>query len=240
MNLIGYVRVSTLGQSENTSFESQERAINQYCQYRSHTLIKIVKETHTAGGGKQRPLFQRALKEVLENKADGLVVTRLDRFARSALEGLQVAALLSEVKKHLAVVELDLDTSTPFGKCIFTTLLAFAEVERELIQKRISEGRQRVSEAGYYSGGRPPFGWYVDGTHGKRRLVPHHEQQRLLARCLQMRKAGLSFNVITRFLNCSQIPSPNGGKWNDSTVWDLLHRPGKLIENRMVPDMVTD
>ncbi|MBX9687712.1 MAG: recombinase family protein [Candidatus Obscuribacterales bacterium] len=229
LKLIGYIRVSSKTQTDNTSFESQTRAITNYCLRSEHDLLEVRRETMTASGKISRTVFDGCLADILKGKADGLVVYRLDRFARSTLEGLQVAATLTQYKKDLLVVDLGFDTSTPIGACIITVLLAFAELERNMILARVDEGKNRVKEAGFYSGGANPYGWMSTGSQGKRELKEHPIEQPILQEIIRLSDTGLSFSGIAVHLNKQGIPAKRGGKWTQSSIGSILTRQRVLV-----------
>lgn len=228
LRLIAYIRVSTKSQSDNTSFESQSMAITKFCCRMDHELVEIRKETQSASGKKARAIFDSVLQDILNGKADGLVVSKLDRFARSSLEGLQVAQMLMTAKKDLLVVDLGFDTSTPIGRCIFSVLLAFAELERNMISARADEGRQRAREGGYLTGGRLPYGYFSSGPPGQRVLKPHPEQYPHLLLMLALHEQGMSFKAIAKHFNSCSIATKFGGEWKASTIGDILTRPRKI------------
>ena len=144
LHLIGYVRVSSPGQLHNTSFDTQAAAIRGICERCGYELVAVRQEQETASGRKTRCVFQSVLSDISAGTADGLAVYSLDRFARSALQGLKVAKWLHDHQKQLVVVDVSLDTTTPLGKFMLTSLLAVAELERSMIIQRITEGKKRV------------------------------------------------------------------------------------------------
>lgn len=124
-------------------------------------------------------------------------------------------------------MDLDLDTSTPMGKCMFTVLLAFAELERDTIYNRTRSGIERKREQGGYVGGRPPYGWIVQGHD----LVEDPYQQYVRARIVQWRKAGFSCATIATRLNFMGVPTATGREhWHATTVSQIAERHKKLVE----------
>lgn len=124
----GYARVSTAGQD----LESQIEMLN------AEGCEKIYSE-HFTGTRKDRPEFQTLLSELKAN--DTLVVTKLDRFARSAEDAIHIIkGLLNDgVKVH--VLNMGLVDNTPTGKLILTIMSGFAEFERDMIVQRTQEGK---------------------------------------------------------------------------------------------------
>lgn len=129
--IYGYARVSTAAQCrDGNSLEDQVAALEKYgCQ-------EIVKEAFT-GKTMERPKFLRLL-EVLQ-EGDTLVVCKLDRFARTAIEGVQVVRELFERGIRVHILNMGLVENTLTGNLILTVMLAFAEYERGMkmhFQKR--------------------------------------------------------------------------------------------------------
>jgi DNA invertase Pin-like site-specific DNA recombinase len=146
LKLIGYLRVSTARQREGFSLEAQREAIERYCQARGYELVAIEEESESAI--KTRPVFQRAKAQVLDGKADGLIVAKLDRLGRSVRDLANIAEELSRNGKQLISVGDSIDTSSSNGKLLFHILSAIAEYERELLIERTKAGRALAERQG--------------------------------------------------------------------------------------------
>ena len=120
--IYGYARVSTATQGrDGNSLEDQVAALEKYgCQ-------KIVKEAFT-GKTMDRPKFLNLLEALQEG--DTLVVCKLDRFARTAIEGVQTVRELFERGVRVHILNMGLVENTLTGNLILTVMLAFAEYER--------------------------------------------------------------------------------------------------------------
>lgn len=144
----GYARVSTIGQSrDGNSLEEQTVALSEYgCQ-------EIVTEAFT-GKTVERPAFTELLHKL--QSGDTLVVTKLDRFARSTIEGVQTVQELfaRDIKVHILNIGLIENTLT--GNLILTVFLAFAEFERGMILERTQNGKALARMQPDYQEGRPP------------------------------------------------------------------------------------
>jgi DNA invertase Pin-like site-specific DNA recombinase len=140
---VGYARVSTSGQT----LESQlEELGNSGCS-------KIYSET-ASGAQISRPQLQSLVKSLQPGAV--VVVTRLDRLARSTIDLLTTIKQIADkgcLFKSLA--EPWADTTTPAGRLMLTVLGGLAEFERELIKIRTSEGRERARRAGVKMGRKP-------------------------------------------------------------------------------------
>lgn len=141
--ICGYARVSTRFQErEGNSLEAQESLLKA-------SGAKIVYKESFTGATLERPAFKELIDALEEG--DTLMVTKLDRLARSATAGIEaIDGLLSRgIKVH--VLNMGLMDNTPTGKLIRTILLAFAEFERDMIIERTQEGRKLSGNLG----GRP-------------------------------------------------------------------------------------
>lgn len=129
---IGYARVSSAKQEEGNSLESQEKALM------DAGAQRVEKETFT-GTTMDRPKFNEVLAEL--ESGDTLLVTKLDRFARTANEGVAIIKELIARGVSVHVLNMGLVNQTPNGKLMLTVMLAFAEYERDMIVERFNEGK---------------------------------------------------------------------------------------------------
>ena len=145
--IYGYARVSTSGQSrDGNSLEDQMAALKTYgCE-------EILTEVYT-GTKMERPKFA-ALMGMLK-EGDTLVVTKLDRFARTTLEGCQTVKELFERGVKVHILNIGLIENTLTGNLILTVFLAFAEYERGMIVERTQTGKAIARNRLGYRDGRP-------------------------------------------------------------------------------------
>ena len=131
---VGYARVSTKCQAKDgNSLESQARALkDEGCEI-------IFQEFYT-GTKMDRPEFTKCLDQL--ESGDTLVVTKLDRFARTSTEGYTVVKELLERGIKVYIINMGLIEDTPMGRMIFKMMAAFAEFERDMIVERTQEGRK--------------------------------------------------------------------------------------------------
>ena len=141
--ICGYARVSTKYQEkDDNSLESQDIKLRE-------AGAKIVYKESFTGATIERP----ALKELLDSleAGDTLMITKLDRLARSASKGIDLIESLLDKGIKVHVLNMGLMDNSPTGKLIRTILLAFAEFERDMIIERTQEGRKLSGNLG----GRP-------------------------------------------------------------------------------------
>ena len=138
----GYARVSTVNQDLESQLQTLE---NENCD-------KIYSEKFT-GTKTERPVFTELLEMLKEG--DTLVVTKLDRFARTTEHGIRTVKELFERGVKVHILNMGLVENTPTGRLIFNILSAFAEFERDMIVERTQEGKAIAKQRGDFKEGRP-------------------------------------------------------------------------------------
>ena len=141
------MRVSTVGQVKGNSLEEQERILRQ-------NGATILYQDAFTGTKTSRPNFNKLL-DILQ-EGDTLIITKLDRFARNTVEGINVVQHLLDRGARVNILNMGTVDNTPTGKLILTVMLGFAEFERDMILQRTSEGKSIAkTKVGYWEG-RPP------------------------------------------------------------------------------------
>lgn len=131
MTRVGYARVSSTGQSLAIQLEKLTNA----------NCTKIFQEK-LSGSTAQRPQFKVCMEYLREG--DCLVITRLDRLARSVLDLSKILSRFESEGINLCVLDQSIDTSTSSGKLLFNMLAAVAEFENALRRERQTEGIERA------------------------------------------------------------------------------------------------
>jgi DNA invertase Pin-like site-specific DNA recombinase len=156
----GYARVSTDGQSLDAQVK-QLRA--------GGAEKKVFRET-ASGARADRAQLRRALDQL--DKGDVLLVTRLDRLARSTRDLLNtLAAITSKGAGFRSLNDTWADTTTAHGRLMLTVLGGLAEFERELIRARTGEGRERAKAKGVKMGRKPKL-----TDHQKREAIKRRDR----------------------------------------------------------------
>lgn len=137
--VVGYARVSSQGQSLDVQLEKLKK----------YGCEKVYQEK-ISGVDQNRPELIACLDYV--RKGDTLVITKLDRMARSAYHLGMIVEKLKQKKVDFVVLDQNIDTSTPHGTLMFQMLASFAEFENNLRKERQLEGIQKAKAQG------KPFG----------------------------------------------------------------------------------
>ncbi len=139
MAIVGYARVSTVGQSLDI----------QLAKLSEHGCDKIFSDKHTGSTADRASL--KACRDYIR-EGDSLVITKLDRLARSTYHLTQIAEELKEKGADMVVLDQNIDTSTPTGKLLFNMLASIAEFETEIRKERQMEGIEKAKEKGVQFG----------------------------------------------------------------------------------------
>lgn len=145
--IYGYSRVSTKSQAKDgNSLEAQEAAL------KAAGVQKIYSDAFT-GTKSHRPELDKLLKAL--QPGDTLIVTKLDRIARSAAQGTELIESLLQKEIIVHILNIGIMDSTPTGKLIRNILFSFAEFERDMIVERTQEGKAIAKQNPDFVEGRP-------------------------------------------------------------------------------------
>ena len=143
--LVGYARTSTLDQK--ASIEAQARDLT------AAGCEKLFSEQVSSVDVTNREQLTQALDFIREG--DALVVTKLDRLARSVGHLLTIMEQIKAKGADLRILNMGIDTATPTGKLMLTVLGGIAEFEREIMLERQREGIAKAKAEGKYKGRKP-------------------------------------------------------------------------------------
>lgn len=183
-----------------------------------------------SGKNTSRPAFEQMVKDIRQGEISTVVVYKLDRISRSILDFSNMMELFGAHQVEFISSTEKFDTSTPIGRAMLNICIVFAQLERETIQKRVTDAYVSRSRKGLYMGGRLPYGFrteetIIDGVHTSRYVpVPKEcEQLRLLYSLYE--DPAYSLGDIVRYLENHDIRHLRGSKWNTARISELLRNP---------------
>lgn len=145
--IYGYARVSTTGQAhDGNSLEAQVNALQEA------GAEKIFSDVFS-GRTTKRPELDKLLRVIQAD--DKLIITRLDRIARSLIQGVQLLENLSDRGIIVEVLNLGTIDNSPTGKLIRNIMLSFSEFEHDMIIQRTQEGKAIARQNPNFRDGRP-------------------------------------------------------------------------------------
>ena len=206
-----YARVSTQMQAtDGMSLDAQERELRAAATFAGYTEMELVREEGRSGKSiKGRPALLGALSRLDNGTASALIVTRVDRLARSTKDFLNIVDRANQKGWRLVMLDLNLDTSTYQGRFVVTIMSALAEMERSIISERQKSVHKYRRETGQ--------NWGVD-------LGPKSKiSEDALKIITEQRDKGVSYHEIARQLNAQNIPTALGGSWHGSTIRKTLN-----------------
>jgi len=139
---IGYCRVSTTNQNSTPQLDLLHNA-----------GCEEIFQEQLSGKNSKRPELRKMLDYI--RKGDMVIVTKLDRLARSTNDLLNIAEEIKNKNADLKILNIHLDTKSPTGKLMLTMLGAIAEFEREIMLERQREGIIHAKKDGKYKGRKP-------------------------------------------------------------------------------------
>ena len=140
---IGYARTSTIEQEAGLNAQLRDLQVYGCTEIFSEKVSSVQK----------RAELERLLKFV--RKGDSLIVTKLDRLARSIPDLVNIIAALEERQATLCVLDMNLDTASPTGRLLLNLVGSIAQFEREIMLQRQREGISVAKAAGKYRGRAP-------------------------------------------------------------------------------------
>ncbi len=247
--LDGYVRVSRVGGREGDSFVSpqlQRERIEAAARNAGAEIIEWHEDLDESGGNADRPGFVRALARVEAGETGGVVVAKLDRFARSVLDAQKALRRIDDAGGVFISAEDGFDSSTPMGRFAQTMLFAMAELELERVREGWASARTVAARRGVHMA-KAPTG-YDRGDDG--RLVPNGDAD-AISEAFQARGRGANLSEIARLLDERGVRptarKPGGGRWSSSSANSVLRNrvylgeigAGGVVNAHAHPPLVT-
>ena len=154
-----YARQS-VDRADSISIESQV----DFCRYETRgEAYRTYIDRGYSGKNTERPGFQAMMSDVESGRIRKVIVYKLDRISRSILDFSAMMERFEKYRVEFVSTTEKFDTSSPVGRAMLNICIVFAQLERETIQKRVSDAYFSRSQKGFYMGGRIPYGY---------RLVP--------------------------------------------------------------------
>ncbi|WMJ81256.1 recombinase family protein [Clostridium sp. MB40-C1] len=219
---VGYVRVSSEGQIDNTSIGEQMEKIKLYCQLHNIELVKIfTDEGETGSKVDKRKGYNDMIGYIQNNNIDAIIVNKIDRIHRS---GKNLLIMVEDILEPLNIAFISIteqfDTSSPQGKLFLTMLGGFAEFERSTINARTKSGRVATAKKGKFAGGKVPFGYVLIDSE-KLILEIDKKKADIVKSIFKMRADKYSLQRIANELNNEDILK-DGKKWAKTSIDYIL------------------
>lgn len=200
---LGYASVPAEDRLEGSHFQAQAETIEAACDGRGLELLQVVRDIEPqAGSDLKRPGLMYALETIAAGEASCLVVSGLDRLARSASDLGTLVEWFEQNGARLVAVDIGLDTDSDSGRIAGRALVAAGELDRRRLAERTKKGLAAARAKGG-AGGRPAVS----------------DRPALRERIATMRRQGMTLQAIADALNHEGVPTLRGGaEWRPSSV----------------------
>lgn len=221
-----YARQS-IEKKDSISVESQL----EYCKYETHGEA-CIEYTDRGFSGKDtnRPGFEKMMNDIRTGKIKRVIVYKLDRISRSILDFANMMEIFQKYHVEFVSSTEKFDTSTPIGRAMLNICIVFAQLERETIQKRVTDAYYARCKHGFYMGGRIPYGYRLTNTvidnirTSMYEEVPEESEQLKLIYSMYA-DTDNSLGDIVQYLNEHQIKNLRGANWNTARISEMLRNP---------------
>lgn len=219
-----YTRVSTTEQAETGyGLASQLEKCKAMATVKGWHVVKHYSDD-VSGTKSDREGLNELLMDSCSKKFDAVIVAALDRLGRSTKLVLNLVERLDACGVEIVSVKESLDTSTPTGNFVLTILAAIAQLERDNIVARTTDGRDARGKIDGEKGGRMPLGYQRAGTGEKNNgeVVVNEKWAKVVRRIFALRAEGQTMRGICTALNETGQTTKRGSQWTPRSVKVIL------------------
>lgn len=216
-----YARVSTGSELQGESLENQityyENLIKSNPEYE---FVEVFADRGITGTTDNRPEFQRMIELARAGKIDLIITKSISRFARNTAIMLETVRELKELNVEVRFEKENINTLSGDGELMLTILSSFAEEESKNISQNTKWAFRKKFQRGELVLNTKLFLGYDKDEFGE--LVVNREEARIVRRIFSDYLAGKGVFTIAKELNDEGIPTIKGGKWQESTILQIL------------------
>ena len=117
-----------------------------------------------SGKNIERPKFQQLIRDIEKGLIKRVIVYKLDRISRSIIDFAGMMELFGKYNVEFVSATEKFDTSTPMGRAMLNICIVFAQLERETIQRRVTDAYYSRCQKGFFMGGTTPYGYKLEPT----------------------------------------------------------------------------
>ena len=223
-----YCRQS-VDKKDSISIETQEQECRSKLKADEENSVQVYSDKGYSGKNTNRPEFQRMMADVAAGKISKVIVYKLDRMSRSVLD---FELTYRELKQHnvdfISATE-NFDTTDFMGEAILRVILTFAQLERETIQKRVTDNFYSRAEKGFFMAGRAPLGYVKveDEIDGKKtsKLQEDKSTSHIIKYIYRCYLSGDSIGTIVTKLNSSDCEIKHEIQFSNVRISRILANP---------------
>lgn len=227
--LVGYVRVSSNGQLDGYGPDAQRADIRAWAKANGHRIVLWTEDAITGTcDALDRPGFAEAVEMIATKRAEGIVVARLDRLARSVT--VQESALAYLWRLGASVYAVDSgevhadDPDDPMRTFVRQVMGGIAQLDRAMTVRRLAQGRRAKAAEGKKAVGSYRVGERGTGKGRTRDAGPDAAEQRAVSRIVALRREGWSYREIAATLDQEGHKPRRAQSWSAMSVRNIAHR----------------
>lgn len=221
-----YARQS-IEKADSISIESQI----DFCHYeaRGNKYKKYI-DKGFSGKNTNRPAFEKMISDIKSGLIKRVIVYKLDRISRSILDFSNMMEIFQQYHVEFISSTEKFDTSTPIGRAMLNICIVFAQLERETIQKRISDAYYSRSKKGFYMGGQIPYGFslketVIKGVKTSKYVPIEKEIEQIKTMYSIYSQPNKTLGDIIRQFNKQGLSHLRGKTWCTARISELLRNP---------------
>ncbi|ARN56168.1 recombinase family protein [Sedimentisphaera salicampi] len=225
-----YTRFSPRKNAEDSrSCETQEKLCRKYCKDSGFDVKAVFRDEALSGKDLDRPGLWQAIERI--RKGDVLVVYRHDRLARDVYLSEVIRRAVKKAGGHIEAVNGGGGNGESNEEVLIRQVLAaFAEYERKVIALRTKYSMLAHQKAGRRMSNHPPYG-YKPAPEDSSRLVEDENEQLVIKKVIELRKQGMGWSAIARWLNENGFPA-RAKKWSHVAIMRIIERYAPGLKNR--------
>ena len=191
---------------------------------------RVYKDKGFSGKNTDRPEFQLMIEHIKQGIIKKVVVYKLDRMSRSVLDFARTMATFKDYDVEFVSVNEKFDTSTPMGRAMLNIAIVFAELERETIQQRVLDAYISRSRAGFYMGGRIPYGFKrepitINGINTSMYTPVDGEMEQIQTIFDIYAKPATALSDVIRYLREHKIVKKRDKEWSTPRLSEAMRNP---------------
>jgi site-specific DNA recombinase len=236
---IFYARVSSEGQVDNTSIDTQLDRGKAYAISQGWTLDRIFIDGGESGKSTDRTHFQEMVGYIKENPVDVLLTFKLDRLSRNLKDILVfIDDNLNPKGIALQSVTENFNTQSAEGRLFLQMLGSFAEFERKRINERTMSGKVSTAKKGGWNGGKVPYG-YRQVENSEYDFDPEPEEARIVEQIFKLYSQGHGYGQVKQLTGCFLSRQAIAGIISNPFYCGKIRFNG-IIENNNHPGIVSE
>ncbi len=205
-----YVRVSRVGGREGDSFispELQEEKCRALAKARGLEVGQLFIDLDRSGGKMDRPEFKKVLVRIESGVSGGVIVARIDRFARTLIGGLSAIEDIEKAGGVVLTADGEFDSSTATGELVLSIILSLAQFELRRISEQWEDAKEKARARGIHIGA--ARAGYVRQEDG--RLAEHPEYIEAVKQAFALRARGGAWKETADLLSAAGVPTSKSG-----------------------------